>query len=200
MQPPVVMATGGQPQVYSNAWATFSFIMNGGTDHVTYTDLTYAYWAMAQFPVEPGTTMGQSGVMPVDTSRQDSVTFAGTAPWGGSAGFQSATPGGAETGSYRIIATADFSVANGYLLGLARPSNAPGIPLPVATFVAKPNDTFNITPVIKFYVAGGAYTPGQIIDFTVASERAAEIDFSGRAQTNVVVTQNHDGSFIVVYY
>ena len=197
MQPPVVTSTGGQPTVFTNAWVTFSGVLPGSNDEVDYTDLTSAYWATATTPVGVGTTMGQFGTQPVDTSQEDSVTFVGT---GAGIGFNPAVHGGAASGSYRIIANADFTASNGYLFGLARPGNIPGIPSPVATFVAQPNDTFNITPVIKFYVADGAYTPGAIIDYTAASTAAAAIDFTGKAQTSVVVTQNANGGFSLHYY
>jgi hypothetical protein len=196
MQPPAVAATGGQPVVFSNAWVTFNGIQPNGTDAIQYTDSTFAYWATATMPIAPGTTMGQSGVAAVDTRAQDSVPFIGTVP----IGFGPVTLGGAMTGSYRIIASGDFNPSNGYLFGLARPGNVPGIPSPVATFVAEPNDTFNVTPVIKFFVADGAYTPGEIIDYSTASTNAGSVDFTGRAQSNAVVTQGSDGLFSTQYY
>jgi hypothetical protein len=196
MQPPQVASTGGQPVVYSNAWVTFNGILPNGTDNVTYTDSTYAYWATAIMPIAPGTTMGQSGFAAVNTATQDSTTFVGTAP----IGFGPVTPGGAQTGSYRIIAQGDFTMSNGYLFGLARPGNIPSIPSPVATFVAEPNDTFNVTPVINFYVADGAYTPGQIIDYSSASTNAGNVNFTGKAQVNAVVTQGANGLFTTQYY
>jgi hypothetical protein len=200
MQPPQVTATGGQPTVYANAWVTFNGILSGGQDNLTYTDQTYAYWGTAQMPVAPGTTMGQGGTALVNTAQQTSVTFVGTASQGSGIGFLPPVAGGAMTGSYRIIANSDFTQANGYMFGLARPGNIPTIASPVATFVAEPNDTFNITPVIKFYVADGAYTPGEIIDFSTTSTSAAEVNFTGLPQTSAVVTQNSNGSFTVQYY
>ncbi|WP_426615952.1 hypothetical protein [Bradyrhizobium sp. McL0616] len=196
MQPPQVTSTGGQPVVYTNAWVTFGSIRPGSNDTVTYTDETYAYWATATLPIAPGTTMGQGGVAAVDTSKNDSVPFVGS----GAIGFGTVAAGGAMSGSYRIIATNDFNASNGYLFGLARPGNVPGIPSPVATFLAEPNDTFNVTPVINFYVADGAYTAGQVIDYTVASTNAGAVSFTGRAQTSAVVTQNPDGSFTTQYF
>jgi hypothetical protein len=196
MEPPRVTSTGGNPDVYPNAWVTFNGLMQGGTDSVTYTDATFAYWATATIPVAPGTTMGQSGVAAVNTATQDSVTFVGTTP----VGFPQVTHGGAMSGSYRIIANGDFNATNGFVFGLARPGNIPGIPSPVATFLAEPNDTFNITPVINFYVADGAYTPGQVIDYTTASTNAANVSFTGKSQTHAVVTQGSNGLFTTAYY
>jgi hypothetical protein len=196
MAPPQVTSTGGNPEVFSNAWVTFPGILQGGTDSVTYTDATFAYWATAMLPVAPGTTMGQSGSAAVNTATQDSVSFAGAAP----VGFSAVTHGGAMSGSYAISAHGDFNASNGYLFGLARPGNIPGIPSPVATFLAEPNDTFNVTPVINFYVADGAYTPGQIINYTTASTSAANVNFTGKSQTHAVVTQGSNGEFTVQYY
>jgi hypothetical protein len=196
MQPPQVTATGGQPVVYTNAWVTFDSVLPNGMDSVTYTDSTFAYWATATMPVGPGTTMGQSGFAAVDTSQQDSVPFAGATP----VGFGTVSTGGAMSGSYRIIAGSDFNASNGYLFGLARPGNVPGAPSPVATFVAEPNDTFNVTPVINFYVADGSYTAGAIIDYTQATTKPGTIDFTGLSQTNAIVTQGSDGTFTTKYY
>lgn len=199
MQPPKAIAKGGQPHVFANAWVTFHGITNGSTDSVTYTDETYAYWATATMPIGPGSTMGQSGTAAVNTATSDSVNFLGSQKTGG-VGFGPVSPGGADSGSFDIVAKDDFTASNGYLFGLARPGNVPGIPSPVASFAAQPNDTFNITPVIKFYVADGAYTPGQIIDYTATATKAAAIDFTGRAQDSVVVTQDAHGKFSVQYY
>ena len=197
MAPPKVTGSVGQPSVFTNAWVTFHGVSPGSTDTITYTDLTYAYWATAAMPIVPGTTMGQSGVMPVNTMQQDSVQFHSSPQ---SIGFNATTHGGAMSGSFRIIAGKDFNRSNGYLFGLARPGNIPGVPSPVATFVAEPNDTFNITPVIKFYVADGAFVPGSVINVSAFSTDLGAIDFTGKAQTNVVVTQGPDGGFTPHYY
>jgi hypothetical protein len=196
MQPPQVSSTGGQPVVYSNAWVTFSGIQPNGTDNIIYTDTTYAYWATVNTPIAPGTTMGQSGFAAVNTATQDSVPFIGASP----TGFGPVTPGGAQTGSYRIIASSDFLPSSNFMFGLARPGNVPAIPSPVATFTAEPNDTFNVTPVINFYVAEGAFTPGAIIDYTTVSTNAGNVNFTGKAQTSAVVTQGTNGLFTTQYY
>ena len=104
------------------------------------------------------------------------------------------------TGSYEIIANSDFDASAGYLFGLARPGNIPGIPSPVSTFLAEPNGTYNITPVEKFYIAEGVYTPGSIIDVSTTSTVSLGIDFTGKSQVAAVVTQASNGSFSVVYY
>lgn len=199
MEPPIIASKGGSPEVYTNAWVTFQSITSGSNDTVTYTDETSAYWAQVPEQVAPGTTMGVAGDIGVDTSTQDTVKFLG-APETGGVGFGEFSKGGARTGSFRIVSNCDFNATNGYLFGLARPGNIPGIPSPVATFVAQPNETYDITPVIKFYVADGLYVPGSIIDYAQASTTAQTVDFTGRSQTNVVVTQASNGSFSAEYY
>lgn len=200
MQPPTVSGIGGSPQVYTNAWITFTGITPGSTDVVTYTDETYAYWANATVPVSPSSSIGQSGTASVNVATQDDVTFNGATSDGG-VGFGAVqSPGSAATGSYRIVAQSDFNISAGYVFGLAQPGGVPGIPTPVATFVAEPNETYDITPIVKFYVADALATPGSIIDVAAFSTKSMLVDFTGLSETNAVVTQAADGSFSVAYY
>jgi hypothetical protein len=208
MQPPLVSAKGGQPKVFANAWVTFNSVTNGGFDHIQYTDLTSAYWGTARTPIAVGTLINQGGTALVDVTQQDSVTFYGSSPplgnvrltsSPGGIGFSPVTHGGAITGAYRIIANQDFTMANGYVFGLARPGNLPGLPTPVASFDAEPNETYNITPVVKFYVSDGAYTSGEVIDYSSMSTTAGTIDFTGLPQTTAVVNQDSHGAFSVSF-
>lgn len=189
MQTPQVVANGGAPQVYTNAWATFGAVTNGGFDRITFDESTYAYWSEP-----PAGPMLSGGVMPVNPETRDTVAFSGGSP----TGFVTVTsPGTAQAGSFSIVTSTDFTPANGYLLGVAGVSNSP-IPTPSATFEALPNEIYNITPVNKFYVAEGAYTPGQVIDVAAAGATAA-IDFNGRPQTTATIVQQPDGSFSLTY-
>ncbi len=190
MQLPQVTKTGGQPKVFANAWATFNSILPGGYDRVVYTDTTFAFWATTPTELAPGVILSSGGSTPADTAKQDSVPFVGSIP----NGFGKVTSGSAKTGSYAIVSKSDFTKANNYVFGMAKAGSTP-IPVPVATFLAEPNDTFNVTPVVKFYVADGAYTSGEVIDYSAASTNAGNIDFTGLPQTTVTVTQNSDGSF-----
>lgn len=201
MEPPQVTGGGGKTIVYSNAWVTFDGILPNGIDTVTYPDSTFAYWATSVMPVAAGATMGRSGFAAVDVAQQDSVPFIGAVP----TGFGTVTPGGALAGAYRIIASSDFTASNGYLFGLALTGAVPGVPSPVATFTAEPNDTFNVVPVTtKCYVSEGAATKGQIINyakaFAKASAKPGTVDFAGRAQTSAIVTQGANGLFTTQYY
>jgi hypothetical protein len=171
MKPPIVTSTGGNPQVYSNAWVTFTGVTNGGFDTVTYDDITYAYWSTTPSELAPGTIIDSGGTIQVNTATSDTVPFTGATPTG-------------------------FTPDNGYIFGLAKAGKTP-IPAPVATFAATPNDTFNITPVVTFYVADGAYAPGQLIDVSTTSTLPATIDFTGKAQTTATVIQQPNGSWTV---
>ena len=55
MQAPIVTSNGGTTPIYTNAWATFENITNGGWDQVDYTQTTYAYWSSRSAPASPST-------------------------------------------------------------------------------------------------------------------------------------------------
>lgn len=194
MEPPVVTSSGGNPQVFSNAWATWNSVTDGGFDRVVYTDTTYAYWGGPVTELTPGTVLSSGGTELVNTATQDTVPFLGGPP----TGFGPVANGGAMTGSYQIVASTDFTAANGFVFGMAK-NGQTAIPAPVASFIAQPNDTFNVTPVVKFYVADGAYTAGEVIDVSVTSTNAALIDFTGLPQTTATVIQNPNGGWTVEY-
>lgn len=195
MEAPIVTANGGSTEPYINAWATFENLTSGGFDSLIYNETTYAYWSQPSEALSAGVTIDSGGVMPVNTATNDSVTFTNS----GATGFSTLTsPGTAQNGSFQIVTGTDFMPANGYVFGLAS-DNGSLIPSPVATFAAAPNEKYNITPVVKFYVADGSYTPGEVIDVTTVSNNYATIDFTGRPQTTANVTQGANGIFTVTY-
>lgn len=195
MEAPVVSASGGTTPIYTNAWATFENITNGGWDSVVYTDSTYAYWSPSSEALTPSTVLDSGGVMPVSTATQDTVTFTNT----GATGFTGVvSPGTAQNGAFAIASSTDFTPVNNFVFGLAS-ENGGVIPAPVACFQALPDETYNITPVVKFYVADGLYTPGQVIDVSAVSNSCATIDFTGRPQTTATVSQSPNGGFSVAY-
>lgn len=187
---PEVTSRRGSLPVYTNAWATFADVTNGGFDRISFTDEVYAYWSDP-----PGDRLLRGGVMAVNTTTQDTVNFIGGSP----TGFATlVSPGTAQAGSFSIVTGTDFTPVNAYVLGLARIAESP-IPVPAATFAAAPNEVYNVTPVSKFYVVDGAYTPGELIDATAATGNAAVIDFTGRPQTTATVIQGANGTFTVTY-
>lgn len=195
MEPPTVTSNGGVTPVFTNAWATFENITNGSWDSVVYTEAAYACWSQPAQALAPSTVLDSGGVMAVDTATNDTVVFTNT----GVTGFDAlVTPGTAQNGSFSIVSTTDFTPLNGFVFGLAR-NNGSAIPAPVATFQALPNEIYNITPVVKFYVADGLYVPGQVIDYSAVSNSVATIDFTGLPQTTATVTQDDYGRFSVQY-
>ncbi len=194
MQLPQVTSSSGQPQIFTNAWVTFPGVLSGGFDMVNYTDVTYAFWGTTPSQLAPNVIIDSGGFAPVDTTTQDSVPFVAGPP----TGFGNVSHGGATPGSYRIIAGTDFTPAYGFVFGLASATGTP-LPSPVATFAAEPNQTYNITPVVKFYVAAGSYMPGQLIDVQSFSTTPAEINFTGTPFTTATVTQGTNGAFSVAY-
>ena len=192
---PKVTQSGADVQVFTNAWVTFNSIQNNGFDKLTYDETIDAYWGTTPETLSATVVVSSGGFVPVDTSQEDSVTFTGSIP----AGFGSVTPNLANSGAYQIIAKSDFNASNNYVFGMAKPAGSSPIPNPVATFTAEPNDTFEIIPVVKFYVADGSFTEGEIINVKKFSTTPAEIDFTGLSQTTATVTQHSDGSFSVQY-
>ncbi len=184
------LASAGSPQGYTNAWATFPSVTNGGFDRITFDETIYAYWS--EPPANGRTQSG--GVAPVNTQTHDTVTFSGGSP----TGFTSVTsPGSAPPGTFAIVTGSDFTPSNGYVLGVARMAASP-IPVPTMTFPALPNTISTIRPIHTYYVAVGDYAPGEVMDAGLVAG-AAEIDFTGRAQTTATVIQQPDGTFSVTY-
>lgn len=195
MAPPVASTGGGgESQVFTNAWVTFDSVTEGGFDSISFDDAVYAYWGTTPDTLGPGTSLTSGGVALVDLSQQDEVAFVGGSP----TGFGSVTPGKAQTGSFAIAAGPDFTPSAGFVFGWAKGGATP-IPVPVATFLAAPNMTFNITPITsKFYVVDASYAPGQVID-TSLNANPVVVDFTGLPQTTATVIQAADGAFSVKY-
>lgn len=197
-QPPEVTANGGSPTIFANAWRTFPNLTNNSFNTLVYTETTYAYWAQPP-GVSAGVTVDSGGVLLLDTATKDTTSFVYGEDTGKQTGFIPKTsPGTAQNGSFQILTGTDFTPANNLVLGLAS-DNGSGIPSPVATFAAAPNESYNITPVVRFYVADGAFSEGQIIDVTTVSNASAAIDFTGKPFTTAVVEQGPNGAFSVTY-
>jgi hypothetical protein len=194
MEPPLTSTGGGAPQVFTNAWMVFDSVTDGGFDSITFDNTVYAYWGTTPDILAPGTTVTSGGVALVDLSRQDEVAFTGASP----TGFGPVTPGKAATGSFAIVAGPDFTPAAGFVFGWAKGAASP-IPVPVATVLAQPNMTFEITPVLsKFYVSEGDHLPGQVIDTSQGASYAV-VDFTGLPRATATVTQTASGDYAVQY-
>jgi hypothetical protein len=190
---PKVTRNGSDVEVFSNAWVTFDGIRPNGYDSLTYTDVIEAYWGTLPREAGVGVVVSNGGSQVVDTATQDSVTFSSEP-----LGFGNVTHGKANAGAYQIVANADFTAKDNYVFGMSKPGKTV-IPKPVVTFAAEPNDTFEVIPVIKFYVSDGLFSEGEIIDVKMYSTNAATIDFTGRSQRTATVVQNDNGAFTVSY-
>lgn len=190
---PATVVGAGPIEVFTNAWVTFNSITTGGYDSVQFDDTLFAFWGTTPDTLGPGTVLRSGGTAEVDLSQQPEVPF-DISP----TGFGVQTTGKASTGAYAIAASTNFTAANGFVFGAAKGAGTP-IPAPTSTFVAEPGVTFEITPIPNFYVSDGAYTTGEIIDFSVLSVTAAKISFDGIPQTTATVTQGTDGRFVVQY-
>lgn len=194
-QPPVVSQSGSDIEVYTNAWVTFSQVKPGSFDRLTYDDVTEAYWGTLPASPAPGVAVTQGGSAITNTATQDGVNFSGSMPFG----FSEPSKGAASSsGAFQIKATNDFTAKANFVFGMSKPGKT-AISSPVATFLAQPNDTFEIIPVVKFYVADGYFKEGAIIDVKSFSTVSAEIDFTGRPQTTATITQGEKGDFSVSY-
>jgi hypothetical protein len=139
-------------------------------------------------------TIDASGGRPVDLSQAPLVPFVG----GTSTGFGPSVEGKANPGTFAIVTSADFTAANGFVFGMTLHSDSP-VPVVAATFLAEPNDRFDIAPTRAFYVANGDCAPGELIDVSLISPDSAIIDFTGLSQTTAIVTQGANGDFSVIY-
>lgn len=190
---PATVIGGGPIEVFTNAWVTFNSITTGGYDSVQFDETLFGYWGTTPDTLGPGTILRSGGTSEIDLSQQPEVPF-DVSP----TGFGVQTTGKASTGAYAIAATGSFTAANGFVFGMAKGAGTP-IPAPTSTFVAQPSVTFQITPAWNFYVSDGAYTTGEVIDFSVLSVTAARISFDSVPQTTATVTQGADGRFLVQY-
>lgn len=193
MAAPRVNENGAPVTILTNAWATFHAVGNGSFDSLGIDEKVYAFWGQAPQDLVSGVVVASGGVQPVSLDARDEVEFAATP----STGFQGVTAGKAQVGCYAIIASPDFTAADGFMFGMAKLGTGP-VPTPVATFAAEPNDVFNIAPVQKFYVADLWATLGEVIDPTSLTA-VATIDFTGLPQTTATAIQGANGTFTVTY-
>lgn len=105
---------------------------------------------------------------------------------------------GVQGGAFRIIAPVYSPTAKGnFNVGLASQPITPGAPAILSNFVvAQPNQHVDCQPVLKFYIATGAYKAGQVINFTNASNVSAICDATTGAST-FQVTYLENGTWSV---
>ncbi len=68
--------------------------------------------------------------------------------------------------------------------------------VPTAIFQPQPSTTYNIFPTIKYYIATGSYTPGEII--SVQSIGLTQpVDFTGSAYSSMTFLHNSFGKYVL---
>lgn len=75
---------------------------------------------------------------------------------------------------------------------------ADGEILPIATFQPTPQNTYQITPLVTYYVATGSYTPGTIMNVT-ALGNPGTIDFTGQTSSNAVANYEDTGDWTISF-
>lgn len=194
--------TGG-PTVYSNS-LYHSKLANATTGGSVLTfQMNVQYYAGAQTQTSPpavgqisgGTTASQPiNLAPASGSGSSDATYMGINP------LSLSVPvgvDGVQPGAFRIIApTYNPNSEGNFNIGSAI-QTIPGSPAIVSNFVvAQPNQFVDCQPVVVFYVQTGSYTPGQVINFTSASNQAATCDATTGHKT-FNVTYNIDGTWTV---
>ena len=191
LEAPVVTCASGPHPVTPAAWATFPDMQPEAFGTTEYDDAapSFAYWGKT---IEKDSVISASGVIEIDLAAGDEVAFTASSQ----PGFGAPVPGMAAPGSFRILTTSDFTAADDFILGVAHQS---GLPIPTAMFVAEPNDNFEITPVVRFYVSEGVCVPGQMIDMGSLPSEMALVDFTGMAETQATAIQAANGAWTVEY-
>ncbi|KAK0390150.1 hypothetical protein NLU13_3723 [Sarocladium strictum] len=203
---PVVTNNGGGP-VYSNI-ITSQYVPSDNGDTTWENDVTQTYYAWTSIsPVKTSDLPGQNIVTKISNSK---LATLGTSDSSGST-FKLINNGGTPTfdakattfaapaGAFQISSDLNaFQPDQNFLCGLGSVDDN-GMRIPVATFAAQPNTVATITPVVTFYIAQFSAQKGTVIDVTMRSKIAAEIDFTGKASNAAFVSQKPGGAFDITY-
>jgi len=192
---PIVTSVGGPVTVVSNAWVAFNDVAADSSETLDVTREVHAFWSVAPASdLTPGVVIMAGGVAETAATQASQLPFvAAPAP-----GFGPMTIKEGAAGAFEIVTGADFSAASGLVFGLAR-SVTGHKPVPAATFLAQPNDRFEVLPASALFVANGVCTPGEVIDAEMLSPLIASVDFAGLPQTTATVIQDSNGAFTVAY-
>lgn len=196
-QQPAVYTGGGQ--VYSNSLFSQSLGNYDGTGSILTFQVNLQYYAgiqQANTPPQIGASSGYaSASRAIDlapssggSGKPNDWTTATVNPLGLSA---PAYGEGVQPGAFRIT-TPSFSSPPYFNVGSAVSVNG-GIVL--SNFVqANPASNTDCQPILKYYVQTGAYTPGNVMNFTQSSVNAALADFTG-GYTVCNITLNANGTW-----
>jgi len=117
----------------------------------------------------------------------------------GGVGFKPPPGTVTEAGSYGIkTASFDLNRYTYFWCGMGK-LDSDGNVQPCVTWQAKPTKSYVVTPILKFWVSTGTYTPGMVVDQTMFGE-IADIDFTGRSENIATITHNSNGTYSAPEY
>ncbi|KAL6807852.1 hypothetical protein GGI42DRAFT_319114 [Trichoderma sp. SZMC 28013] len=203
---PVVTNNGGSP-VYSNIIAS-QYVPADNGDTTFEIDVTQTYYAWTSIsPIDTGKLPGTNVVTKISNSK---LATLGTSGSPGST-FKLINSGGNPTfdgtaatfqapdGTFQIASDPNaFQPDQNFICGLGS-VDGNGQRIPVATFAAQPNTVATIAPVVKFYIAQYGSQQGTVINVSILSNKAAEIDFTGKGVHAAFVKQISGGGWEVKY-
>ncbi|KAL7796890.1 hypothetical protein V8C43DRAFT_303762 [Trichoderma afarasin] len=203
---PIVTNNGGSP-VYGNVIAS-QYVPADNGDTTFEIDVTQTYYAWTSIsPVPTKDLPGSNVVTKISNSKLATLGKSGSpgstfklVNSGGNPTFDgSATKYEAPDGTYQIASDPGaFLPDQNFICGLGS-VDSNGQRIPVATFAAQPNTVATIAPVVKFYIAQFGSQQGTVINVSILSNKAAEIDFTGKGVHAAFVKQVSGGGWEIKY-
>ncbi|KAK4081670.1 uncharacterized protein Triagg1_2411 [Trichoderma aggressivum f. europaeum] len=225
---PIVTNNGGSP-VYSNIIASqYVPADNGDTTFEIDVTQTYYAWTSIS-PIDTGKLPGTNVVTKISNSKLATLGTSGSpgstfklVNSGGNPTFDGAAATfQAPDGTFQIASDPNaFQPDQNFICGLGS-VDGNGQRIPVATrraaydmrrntarltiggaliqFAAQPNTVATIAPVVKFYIAQYGSQQGTVINVSILSNKAAEIDFTGKGVHAAFVKQLSGGGWEVKY-
>jgi hypothetical protein len=187
----------GGPIVYSNSlYSTSLAPQASGAQAVFQSNLQFyagVQQASAGIPAIGAASGYTSAAQPISLTTSGATTANSTSMI--ASPLSLSVPGytaGVQPGSFRIITPVYSSPPNYFNVGSATLSN--GL-IVLSNFVlGQPNQNTDCQPILKYYVALGNYTSGQVMNFTQSSVTAALCDFT-TGFTQAQVTLNSNGTW-----
>lgn len=71
--------------------------------------------------------------------------------------------------------------------------------VPIASIIPGPAMQYMITPKNAYYINSGINVPGKIMDYAASIRTAALVDFTGKTETNAIVTVDEHNKWAVAY-
>ncbi|GAB1316071.1 hypothetical protein MFIFM68171_06281 [Madurella fahalii] len=199
----VAPQVSGAGSVFSNIFMTAPPIVSrpDGSSSTTFT-IARQFYGICGTSIEnlaAGVKVATSDYEPVTLGSNAGTPVAGTTlnfTTTGGANFPEPLPTAtAPTNAFTIQCDSSFRLPdpNNSFVGLGG-MNMAGKVVPMATFTATPSTTFNIFPVVKYYIATGTYTPGQIINLQAIGVTQL-VDFTNTTYSSVTYIHNNSGQY-----